>query len=152
VNGEPVAIETATDNGYLTIARQWAPGDVVALDLPMPAERIYAHPAVRMDAGRVALKRGPLVYCCEEVDNPQGPVQRIKLPRRSEISAVPRSNLFDGTVVLCADALRLDDSGWADALYRTERPAEQQVTLTALPYYLWNNRRKGSMTVWLVEA
>ena len=152
VNGKPLAVEAAIKNGYLTIARQWSPGDVVVLDLPMPAERIYAHPAVRMDAGRVALKRGPLVYCCEEVDNPQGPVQRIKLPRGSAIKAAPREDLFDGTVVLSADAIRLDDSDWADTLYRTERPAEQQVTLTALPYYLWNNRQKGSMTVWLVEA
>ena len=85
VNGKPVAVAAATENGYLAISRQWGPGDVVALDLPMPAERIYAHPAVRMDAGRVALKRGPLVYCVEEVDNPRGPVQRLKLPRGSEI-------------------------------------------------------------------
>jgi uncharacterized protein len=152
VNGEPVAVEAATANGYLSIARQWAPGDVVALDLPMPAERIYAHPAVRMDAGRVALKRGPLVYCCEEVDNPQGPVQRIKLPRHSKIKAVPRADLFDGTVTLSADAVRLDDGDWGDTLYRTEQPLEQPVTLTALPYYLWNNRQKGSMMVWLVES
>jgi DUF1680 family protein len=152
VNGKPVAVETATDNGYLTIARQWAPGDVVALDLPMPAERIYAHPAVRMDAGRVALKRGPLVYCCEEVDNPEGPVQRIKLPRGSDIQAEAREDLFDGTVTLTANAVRVDASDWADTLYRTQRPLERPVTLTALPYYLWNNRQKGSMMVWLVEA
>ena len=152
VNGAPVRVEAETHNGYLSIARHWAPGDVVTLDLPMPAERIYAHPAVRMDAGRVALKRGPLVYCCEEVDNPQGPVQRIKLPRRSEIRAVPRADLFDGTVTLSADAVRLDDGDWGDTLYRTKQPAERPVTLTALPYYLWNNRQKGSMMVWLVET
>ena len=125
---------------------------MVALDLPMPAERIYAHPAVRMDAGRVALKRGPLVYCVEEADNPQGPVQRIKLPRRSEIKAEQRDDLFDGIVTLSADAMRLDDGDWGDTLYRTEPPAEAPATLTALPYYLWNNRQKGSMMVWLAEA
>ena len=152
MNGKPVAVAAATENGYLTISRQWAPGDVVALDLPMPAERIYAHPAVRMDAGRVALKRGPLVYCAEEVDNPQGPVQRLKLPRGSDIKVTPRDDLFDGVVTLTADAVRLDDGDWGDRLYRAEQPAERPATLTALPYYLWNNRQKGSMMVWLVEA
>jgi DUF1680 family protein len=152
VNGAPLRVEAETDNGYLTIARQWAPGDVVTLDLPMPAERIYAHPAVRMDAGRVALKRGPLVYCAEEVDNPQGPVQQLKLPRRSEIKVMPRRDLFDGVVTLTADAVRVDDGDWGDSLYRAKQPAEEPATLTALPYYLWNNRQKGSMMVWLVEA
>jgi uncharacterized protein len=152
VNGAEVKVEAETDNGYLTIARQWAPGDVVTLDLPMPAERIYAHPAVRMDAGRVALKRGPLVYCAEEVDNPEGPVQRLKLPRRSEIKVTPRDDLFDGVVTLTAGAVRVDDGDWGDRLYRAKQPAEESTTLTALPYYLWNNRQKGSMMVWLVEA
>ena len=67
--------------GYLTIDRRWQPGDTVTLDLPMPPERLYAHPAVAADVGRVALRRGPLVYCVEEADNPGGPVQRLRLPR-----------------------------------------------------------------------
>ena len=86
VNGEAVDVGKAV-NGYLTINRTWAKGDVVSLDLPMPAERLYAHPGVIMDAGRVALKRGPLVYCVEEIDNPGGRVQRLKLPRNSELRA-----------------------------------------------------------------
>src|SRR5690606_38716788 len=73
VNGQTVAAEPV--NGYVTLHRSWAKGDSIALDLPMPAERIFAHPAVVMDAGRVALKRGPLVYCVEEADNPGGAVQ-----------------------------------------------------------------------------
>ena len=73
-------------NGYLSIARQWRAGDTIALELPMPAERIYAHPAVKEDVGRVALKRGPLVYCVEETDNPGGPVQQLRLPRTASSS------------------------------------------------------------------
>ena len=73
VNGESIAL-TAT-NGYATIHRVWREGDVVTLDLKMPAERLYAHPNVRMDVGRAALRRGPLIYCVEEADNPGGPVQ-----------------------------------------------------------------------------
>ena len=64
-----------------------APGDVVALDLPMPAERLYAHPNVRMDVGRVALRRGPLIYCVEEADNPGGAVQTLRCRARAPIEA-----------------------------------------------------------------
>jgi hypothetical protein len=87
VNGKAVAVEPATVNGYLSISRRWRQGDVVSLDLPMPPERIYAHPSVSKDVGRVALKRGPLVYCVEEADNPEGPVQRLRLPKGAKISA-----------------------------------------------------------------
>ena len=129
------------------------PGDVVTLDLPMPAERIYAHPAVRMDVGRVALKRGPLVYCVEEVDNPgKGRCSASSCRAAPRSRSTPRDDLFDGIVTLTADAVRVDDGDWGDRLYRAEPPAEEPATLTALPYYLWNNRQKGSMMVWLVEA
>ena len=151
VNGQPVDTAAAV-NGYLGIHRTWSKGDVVSLDLPMPAERIYAHPAVRMDAGRVALKRGPLVYCLEEADNPGGPVQRLRLPRDAELKSTTRADLFDGIVTIAADAIAVKDEGWQHDLYRTTPPAEERATLTALPYYLWNNRQKGSMLVWVPEA
>jgi DUF1680 family protein len=150
VNGQPVA-NTARD-GYLTITRRWTAGDKVTLELPMPAERIYAHPSVRMNAGRVALKRGPLVYCIEEADNPGGPVQRLKLGRDAPLKVEQRGDLFDGIVTLASPGYRLSDDGWDDTLYRAAAPTEIPTKLTALPYYLWNNRGAGSMLVWLVEA
>src|SRR5271166_4193576 len=73
VNGQPVALHLT--RGYATVHRIWSKGDVAALGLPMPAERLFAHPSVRMDVGRVALRRGPLIYCLEEADNPGDPVQ-----------------------------------------------------------------------------
>jgi DUF1680 family protein len=152
VNGKAIAVELATVNGYLSMSRTWRQGDFVSLELPMPPERIYAHPAVSKDVGRVALKRGPLVYCVEETDNPGGPVQSLKLPRQSEIKAKQRDDVFDGIVTLSAEARRLRDGDWRDTLYRTEPPVEGPVTLTALPYYLWNNRERGSMMVWISEA
>jgi DUF1680 family protein len=152
VNGTPVAVEQGTKDGYLRISRRWQAGDVVTLELPMPAQRIYAHPAVRMDVGRVALKRGPLVYCVEEADNPGGPVQRLKLPRQSTVKPERRSDLFGGIVTLTADATRLQESGWQSTLYRSDPPAEMPTTVTALPYYLWANRGAGSMLVWLPES
>jgi DUF1680 family protein len=151
VNGEAVDASRAV-NGYLDIDRTWSKGDRIALDLPMPAERIYAHPAVRMDVGRVALKRGPLVYCLEEADNPGGAVQRFRLPRTAALKATTRHDLFDGIVTLSADGLALEAGDWRNALYRTTPPAERPAEITALPYYLWNNREKGSMLVWVPEA
>jgi len=150
VNGQPVAVDAAV-NGYLTIDRTWTKGDVVTLDLPMPPVRLYAHPAVRPDAGRVALKRGPLVYCIEEADNPGGRVQRYKLPRNAELKTSTRADLFDGIVTLTADAIAIDESDW-NTLYRTTAPKDGPAKLTALPYYLWANRGQGSMLVWVPEA
>ena len=152
VNGEPVNVTAGVHNGYLSIRRRWAAGDKVTLELPMPPERIYAHPAVSKDVGRVALKRGPLVYCAEEVDNPGGAVQRLQLPREAELATVFDTGLFDGIVVLTTDATRLADADWDGVLYRTKPPKQEPARLTAVPYYLWNNREKGSMQVWLSEA
>jgi DUF1680 family protein len=118
----------------------------------MPAERIYAHPAVRADTDRVALKRGPLVYCVEEADNPGGPVQRLKLPRKAELRAEQRKDLFDGIVTLTAEGSRVTDKGWDGKLYRSDPPAGQAARITALPFYLRDNRGEGSMMVWVAEA
>jgi len=150
VNGEAIDASRAV-NGYLTIHRIWAKGDVVSLDLPMPPVRLYAHPGVIMDAGRVALKRGPLVYCVEEIDNPGGRVQRLKLPRNAELRTETRADLFDGVVTLKANALAIEESDWK-TLYRTTPPQDDAATLTALPYYLWANRGQGSMVVWVPEV
>jgi DUF1680 family protein len=148
VNGAP--IDAAANHGYLAITRRWQPGDTVTLDLPMPPERIYAHPAVAADFGRVALRRGPLIYCVEAADNPGGPVQRLKLPAGAGLRAEPRA-LFGGIVAITADARRVEDRGW-NGLYRATPPAEAPAPLTAVPYFLWNNRGNGSMAVWLMQA
>ena len=152
VNGAPIDVTAGTRTGYLTIARTWRPGDEVTLDLPMPPERLHAHPAVTADLGRVALRRGPLIYCLEEADNPGGPVQRLALPRASALRPERREELFGGTVTLAAEAERLEEADWDGALYRPEPPKRVPARLTALPYFLWNNRARGSMTVWIPEA
>ncbi|KQW85610.1 hypothetical protein ASC89_00560 [Devosia sp. Root413D1] len=148
VNGE--AVQLSPVNGYATISRSWTKGDKISLELPMPVERVYANPHVVMDVGRVALTRGPLVYCLEEADNPGGTVQRFKLPRQSEI-AIKQSNLFDGIIQLTAGGNAVDEAEFKP-LYRTSPPREAPATLTALPYYLWANRGQGSMVVWIPEA
>lgn len=149
VNGETVSANPV--NGYVTVHRLWSKGDSIALDLPMPAERVYANPGVIMDVGRVALRRGPLVYCIEEPDNPGGAVQRFKLPRAAELKSSTRADLFDGIVTLTAPARAIDPADFAE-LYRSTPPREADASLTALPYYLWANRGRGSMVVWIPEA
>jgi DUF1680 family protein len=148
VNGRPVPV--APVRGYAAISRRWCPGDVVSLELPMPPERLHAHPDVRMDVGRVALRRGPLVYCLEEADNPGGPVQRLTLPRAAPLSA-ERADLLGGATVLRAPGRELvpADGG---PLYSAAPPGTREVTLTAVPYFLWANREPGSMEVWIAEA
>jgi uncharacterized protein len=138
--------------GYATIRRTWRKADVVTLDLKMPAERLYAHPNVRMDVGRTALRRGPLIYCVEEADNPGGPVQTLELPRSAPLDATWRKDLFDGVMTVTARGKRLVPGKGPDALYSTEPPAAEDAALVALPYYLWANRAPGSMQVWVAEA
>ncbi|EAR52874.1 hypothetical protein OG2516_10441 [Oceanicola granulosus HTCC2516] len=148
VNGE--ALEVAPERGYLKITRDWAPGDVVELNLPMQAERLYAHPDVRQDAGRVALRRGPLVYCCEQHDNP-APVNRLRLPSDAPVTARHASDLLGGITVLEARAEAEDADAWGGNLYATRRAPSSETALTAVPYYIWCNRGQTPMQVWLQE-
>lgn len=148
VNGQ--RIEAKAENGYVTIRRTWSKGDDIALDLPMPAQRLYSHPGVIMNAGRVALKRGPLVYCVEEADNPGGRVQRLKIRRNGKLEIKSDPALFDGVVTLTAAATAIDEGEWS-GLYRNRPPVEKETSLTAIPYYLWANRGQGSMMVWIPE-
>src|SRR5262249_35859830 len=69
VNGEPVS-DLKPDNGYITVTRRWQPGDHVHLNLAMPVQAVWAHPAVRQMQGRVAIQRGPVIYCLEGIDHP----------------------------------------------------------------------------------
>jgi len=137
--------------GYAQIRRRWRKGDVVELILPMPAERLYANPNVRADVGRVSLRRGPLIYCVEEVDNPATPVPLLRLPKTATLSPQPNADLFDGIVTIVAEAevAAVDEN--ASALYQSEPFARKEARLTAVPYYLWSNRGPNRMAVWLPE-
>ena len=151
VNGETVDVGANIKDGYVTIRRTWSKGDVVALDLPMPVERIYAHPNVTMDIGRVCLKRGPFVYCAEQADNAV-PVPRVRLPRNAGVETVEQRDLFDGIVTLVASGRAASVDDWDGHLYRPDPPLDEPAKWTAIPYFLWNNREPGSMVVWIPEA
>jgi DUF1680 family protein len=151
LQGEPVEAPAAV-RGYIELDRTWQAGDVVELDLPMPVERIHANPLVQADVGRVCLRRGPLLYCVEQVDHPDAAVGLLRLPRDARLQPVTRDDLFDGIVTIVADAseMRVDA---ADApLYASRRFDTRPATLTAIPYFLWNNRGSNRMQVWLPET
>lgn len=151
VNSAPVDLDAASNDGYAAIRREWQNGDRVELDLDMSISRLFANPQVRQDIGRVALSRGPLIYCVEETDNP-GQLHRISLPRTARIEAHPEPNLLGGVVTLSATVDREAAEGWENGLYRSEPPAQEEIRLTAVPYYAWDNRDPGEMVVWLRDG
>ncbi|MET0554422.1 MAG: beta-L-arabinofuranosidase domain-containing protein, partial [Vicinamibacteria bacterium] len=131
VNGEAVA--APLERGYAVIARTWKRGDVVTLTLPMAVRRVVADERVVDDRGKVALERGPLVYCAEAADN-AGAVLDLVLPDAAALSARPRPDLFGGVTVLEGQATARDG---------------RARTLTAIPYYAWSHRGAGEMAVWI---
>lgn len=151
VNGQPFDLTGHVAGGYARLSRTWADNDVVEVDLPMPVERVHAHPAVGADAGLVALQRGPLVYCFEEVDHPVA-LHRISLVPEAPLSARREAELLDGTVVIRGQAGAFDDADWDNTLYRREPPRVEPCAVTAIPYHVWDNRRQGKMRVWMHEA
>ena len=140
---------------YAHLRRHWQPGDTVRLDLPMAPRRVACHPYALENWGRVALMRGPLLYCVEGVDHPGLDVRDLVLPLEASLSAAYRPDLLGGVVVLQGQALAVPpDAGWAGHLYRTAHseevpPMGQTVPLTAIPYHAWANRTPGPMQVWL---
>ncbi|MCW1918941.1 glycoside hydrolase family 127 protein [Rhodobacter sp. KR11] len=144
VNGAPVPM--TTERGYLRLHRHWG-DDRVALHLPMTPQRVHAHPEVKADIGRVALMRGPLVYCLEAQDQ-AAPLHRLRLPRGADLTATFRADLLGGVAVVTAQGAALQNPA---ALYQTEPPTEQPSPLLALPYYAWCNRGANPMQVWVRE-
>ncbi|MGA2502197.1 MAG: beta-L-arabinofuranosidase domain-containing protein, partial [Tepidisphaeraceae bacterium] len=128
------------ENGYYLVERGWTPIDEVTLDFPMPVERIYADPNVKADAGRVALQRGPIVYCLEGVDN-NGSVRNLVLAKDSKLTAKFEQDLLNGVTIVKGTALAIARG--------QDKP--QSVEFTAVPYYSWDNREPGQMVVWLPE-
>ena len=136
--------------GYARIARTWRPGDRIDLQLDMPILRLRSHPAVVANAGRVALQRGPLVYCVEEVDN-KADVRTLALPADAKLRAAHRPKLLGGVTVLTGSALA-PKAARGDALYSAARAPSRKAPMTAVPYYAWANRAAGSMAVWLRDG
>jgi DUF1680 family protein len=114
------------DRGYFAFKRKWKSGDKIELDLPMTVRRATADPRVQADVGRLALARGPIVYCVEGVDN-GGSVSALKASRDEDYQAEYHGDLLGGVTVI------------------------KGKSLTAVPYYAWDNRAAGEMEVWIPE-
>lgn len=125
-------------------------GSKVTLTLPMPIRRLLSHPHVTGNLGRVALKRGPLIYCIEQADH-EADVWDIALPDDAELEAQFHPELLGGVTVITGEAVAIPPA--SQALYAQYSPDEEvaaaPVTLTAIPYFAWANRPAGPMQVWI---
>jgi DUF1680 family protein len=141
--------EKAQD-GYLYLTRAWKAGDEICLSLSMPVERIKAHPAVRADIGKIALMRGPIVYCLEEADN-GADLHHIRLGDSPLFQTRWDERTLGGITVITCEGKRLAKAGWEDgALYRPQAEEDYHtVPLRFIPYYAWANRGPGEMAVWI---
>ncbi len=147
VNGQSVSPDVL--DGYALLDRRWRQGDTVVLDMDMPVRLVAAHPMVRQDAGKVAVTRGPMVYCLEEKDNGKN-LHLLHLGSKPMYQAVFRPELLGGVTAIEAKGLRQQDPRGGQALYReAEEIVFDEVPLHFIPYYAWANRGIGEMTVWV---
>jgi DUF1680 family protein len=136
---------------YATLRRKWQAGDRIELTLPMPVRLVEAHPLVEECRGEVAVMRGPVVYCLESPDLPEGvKLAQIALPADIELKPRHDPKLLGGITVLEGQAIVRAVS---DALYRAAKPERRKrAKLRLVPYYAWANRGISEMAVWLPLA
>ncbi|QEC67983.1 glycoside hydrolase family 127 protein [Panacibacter ginsenosidivorans] len=142
VNGQPVEYEM--ENGYAVIKRIWKKNDVVEVKLPMNVERVVANENVKSDIGKVALQRGPVIYCAEWKDN-EGRAANIVMPDAATFTTEFKQDMLNGIQVIksTVPAVIVDANG--------ETVQTKQQPFVAIPYYAWANRGKGEMMIWFPE-
>lgn len=147
VNGN--LVETRSERGYQVIERQWQADDRVHIQLAMPVERIHADARIRQDVGRIALQRGPVIYCLEGCDNGEH-LDALSIPAAAAATFVFRTDLLGGVGTIQLTGQRaLPFTGGAYALHP---PQVIDQALIAIPYVAWDNRTAGPMTVWIRET
>ena len=140
VNGKSIALDM--EKGFARIRRKWKKGDVIELNLPMPIRRVLCNEKVKDNIGRVALERGPIVYCAEGVDN-DGQALNIVLSDDVELKAEYRKDILGGVTVISGRACGLYPSADGKVIARKHQD------FVAIPYYAWSHRGAGEMAVWL---
>ena len=143
VNGEEVEFEM--ENGYAVVRREWAPDDRIDLDFPMPVRRVRAHPQVDAAAGKVAFERGPIVFCAEGVDQPDGQVLNMALMTEGPLLTEFRPDLLRGVQVVRAHASTVRRTAEGGVERDEVRP------MTFIPYYAWAHRGASQMAVWVPD-
>jgi len=143
VNGQTVPVDA--DEGWVRVHRTWAMGDWLELELPMPVRRIRAHERVRENSGRIALERGPVVYCAEGADN-SGYVSNLVIPEDAVLEPQKRDELLGGVIILTGRARALSRGRDGRTII------ESSPAFTAVPYFSWAHRGRGEMAIWLPRA
>jgi DUF1680 family protein len=140
VNGKPIKLDV--EKGFARIRRKWKKGDVIDLNLPVPIRRVLCNEKVKDNIGRVALERGPIVYCAEGVDN-GGQALNIVLSDDVELKAEYHKDILGGVTVMSGRACGLYPSADGKVVARKDQD------FVAIPYYAWSHRGAGEMAVWL---
>ncbi|MCD7887776.1 MAG: glycoside hydrolase family 127 protein [Clostridiales bacterium] len=143
-NGAPVSARL--EQGYLCLDRRWEDTTLV-FDMAIPPRFVYANPRLRGYAGKVAVMKGPLVYCLEQADNGEN-LAAVWLDAGAGLTETFEPQLLGGVTVLRARGKRLAEEGGAP-LYRDAPATMEDTALTLVPYHCWNNRGPGEMTVWV---
>jgi DUF1680 family protein len=147
LNGQPIPLSVSS--GYARIRRQWANADEIELNIPIEVERLEAHPQVVEDRGKVALRRGALIYCLEQPDHSVD-VDRIALSPGAKLESRFEPQLLNGVTVITGQGIQVRAEGWGNQLYRPLIPAQPQtVPIKAIPYYAWGNRTLEKFVVWV---
>jgi DUF1680 family protein len=140
INGSPV--DYTLEKGYAVINRAWKKNDVVEVNLPMEVRRVIANKKAKDDAGKIALQRGPLMYCAEWTDN-NGRAANIVLPVATGFTTEYKADLLNGVTLLKAEVTAVRTE--AGNVTTVKQP------FVAIPYYAWANRGKGEMMLWFPE-
>ena len=139
VNGKKA--DASLTDGYATVVRNWQADDVVELTLPMDIRRVRANEAVEDDRGKLAISRGPIVYCLEGKDQADSTVFNKYIPDGTPMEATFDADLLNGVMVLTGTAHEVEKDG-----------SVKEVPFKAIPYSTWNNRGADQMAVWIPEA
>ncbi|MNI35694.1 Non-reducing end beta-L-arabinofuranosidase [compost metagenome] len=156
VPGQSPQAGEADNDGYIRLTREWQPGDTVQLCFSMPVKRMKSHPLVRQTFAKVALQRGPFVYCLEEADNGKQ-LYQLRLPQDSPFTLPAPDGLPEGYPggirLITAAGRRLGSAdGWERELYRSDAAMRSEAAqLRFIPYFSWANRGLGEMRVWVDE-
>ena len=147
--GEQAEIEVV--NSYAVLKGTFK-DDVIDICFDAPASFVHANPKVRADSGKVALVKGPLVYCIEEADNGDN-LAAVFVNTDQELKIYRDEELFGGSQVLCLLGRKIAQEGWGDkTLYSDRAPVFVETEITAVPYCYWGNRKAGEMVVWIKES
>ena len=151
VNGQKV--DSELENGYMVINRNWKKGDVVRIHFDMPVRTVVASPRVSDDRGRVAVERGPLVYCTEWADNEGIDPHHLLLSRKPQFDVLPTYGIENKegngqTFNVTAISAQVQEA----SISNEGKLAAKDVTIKLIPYYAWNHRGAGKMDVWLARS